>query len=121
MQRVLRSCLDPLPRLISLKSLIGVVLMVLAGTGLSVYEYLETAVPPVRAADRSVDEPARACAEEKAATTRSNAPRSALDLDRRMGWGYASDSVGSSSSGRCDPSRVESPAMFDAVEHESGS
>jgi len=93
MQRVLRSCLDPLPRLISLKSLVGVVLMVLAGTGLSVYEYLETATP-VRAAARSVDEPVRACAEEKVASPRSDAPRSALDLDRRMGWGYASDSAG---------------------------
>ena len=48
MKRVLRSCFEPLPRFMSTKSLVGLVLMLLAGTGLSVYEYLESSRPPER-------------------------------------------------------------------------
>lgn len=50
MKRVLRSCFDPLPRFMSTKSLIGLVAMVVVGTGISVYEYLESSRLPVHAA-----------------------------------------------------------------------
>jgi hypothetical protein len=56
MKSVLRSCFDPLPRFMSTKSLTGLVLMVLAGTGISVYEYLESSHAPVRAAPMASDE-----------------------------------------------------------------
>lgn len=50
MKRVLRSCLDPLPRFVSTKSLAAIVSIVLVGTAVSVFEYLESARPPVRRA-----------------------------------------------------------------------
>jgi hypothetical protein len=56
MKSVLRSCFDPLPRFMSTKSLTGLVLMVLIGTGISVYEYLESSHVPVRAAATASDE-----------------------------------------------------------------
>ena len=45
---MLRSCFDPLPRFMSMRSLAGLVAMVVLGTGLSVYEYLESTRPPQR-------------------------------------------------------------------------
>jgi hypothetical protein len=72
MKRVLRSCLDPLPRLISLKSLVAVVIVLLAGTGISVYEYLESAHLPMRNEVRAAAEstPAsRASAEDRSKCT----------------------------------------------------
>lgn len=56
MKSVLRSCFDPLPRFMSTRSLIGLVTMVLAGTGISVYEYLESSHAPVRAGSASFEE-----------------------------------------------------------------
>ncbi|MFO1009806.1 MAG: hypothetical protein U1F29_07045 [Planctomycetota bacterium] len=42
MKSVFRSCLDPLPRFLSMRGLLAVVLVVVAGTGLSVYEYVQS-------------------------------------------------------------------------------
>ena len=53
MKRVLRSCFDPLPRFMSTKSLTGLVVMVLIGTGISVYEYVESSHLPSRPAASS--------------------------------------------------------------------
>lgn len=53
MNRVLRSCFDPLPRFMTMKSLACVVAMVVLGTGISVYEYLESSVPPQRPLSRA--------------------------------------------------------------------
>jgi hypothetical protein len=46
MKRVLRSCLDPLPRFLSTRALVAVVAFVVLGTALSVYEYVESGRPP---------------------------------------------------------------------------
>src|SRR5688572_5511177 len=46
MKRVLRSCLDPLPRFLSTRALLAVVAFVVLGTALSVYEYVESGRPP---------------------------------------------------------------------------
>ena len=56
MKSVLRSCFDPLPRFMSTRSLIGLVTMVLIGTGISVYEYLESSHAPVRAGSTVVED-----------------------------------------------------------------
>ncbi len=42
MNRVFRSCLDPLPRFLSTRGLAFVVLLVVGGTGFSVYEYVQS-------------------------------------------------------------------------------
>jgi hypothetical protein len=49
-KKVLRSCFDPLPRFLSTRGLAGVVVMLLGGTALSVYEYVESTRPPPRRA-----------------------------------------------------------------------
>ncbi|MBI5363471.1 MAG: hypothetical protein HZA53_09865 [Planctomycetes bacterium] len=49
MKRVFRSCLDPLPRFLSTRGLIAVVLIVVTGTALSVHEYLQSGREPERA------------------------------------------------------------------------
>lgn len=49
MKRVLRSCLDPLPRILSTRGLAAIVALVVSGTALSVYEYLESSRVPERA------------------------------------------------------------------------
>jgi|SRR6187402_740840 len=46
MKRVLRSCITPLPRFLTTRALAGLVLVLVAGTALSVHEYLETARAP---------------------------------------------------------------------------
>ena len=43
MKRVLRSCFEPLPRVMSTKSLTALVALLLVGTAISVIEYLESA------------------------------------------------------------------------------
>lgn len=63
MKSVLRSCFEPLPRFLSTKCLASLVAMVLVGTGISVYEYLEsTSVPP-----RSVESGSRTYLERSGA------------------------------------------------------
>lgn len=42
MKRVLRSCLDPLPRFLSTRGVLVVVVLVVAGTAVSVHEYVES-------------------------------------------------------------------------------
>lgn len=49
MKRVLRSCLDPLPRLLTTRGLAAIVALVVTGTALSVYEYVESSRVPERA------------------------------------------------------------------------
>lgn len=46
MKRVLRSCITPLPRFLTTRALAGLVLVLVAGTAVSVHEYLETARAP---------------------------------------------------------------------------
>jgi hypothetical protein len=54
MKSVLRSCFDPLPRFMSMKSLAAVVTLLLVGTTISVLEYLESSsVPPRRSSYES--------------------------------------------------------------------
>ncbi len=62
MKRVLRSCLDPLPRFLSTRGVLVVVALVVAGTAVSVHEYVESdhgsdsgwpSAPQVRAASPS--------------------------------------------------------------------
>jgi hypothetical protein len=48
MKRVLRSCFEPLPRFMSMKSLTAVVALLLVGTAISVVEYLESARSTMR-------------------------------------------------------------------------
>ena len=48
MKHVLRSCLDPLPRILSTRGLAAIVVLVLSGTALSVYEYVESGRMPGR-------------------------------------------------------------------------
>jgi hypothetical protein len=82
MKKVLRSCFDPLPRFLSMKSILGLVAMVLLGTGISVYEYLESArplqrssqqftAPAVITTERSTPE----VRESRAPLSRSDSPR----------------------------------------------
>ena len=74
MKRVLRSCFEPLPRFMSTKSLVGLVLMLLAGTGISVYEYLESARPLEKPAARAEAAPAGARGEVHAAEPQRTRP-----------------------------------------------
>jgi hypothetical protein len=53
MKRVLRSCLDPLPRILSTRGLAAIVLLVLSGTALSVHEYVESGRVPDRSWPRA--------------------------------------------------------------------
>lgn len=53
MKRVFRSCLDPLPRFLSTRGLVLVVLLVLTGTALSVHEYVRSGREPERAWPRA--------------------------------------------------------------------
>lgn len=80
MKRVLRSCLEPLPRFVSTKSLAAIVTIVLVGTAVSVFEYLESARPPVRRA--ALDSPCSpysigGCSESRACDASSTARQSA--------------------------------------------
>jgi hypothetical protein len=84
MKRVLRSCLDPLPRFLSTRGILLVVGLVVAGTAVSVHEYLESDRGPangwsnagsVHAADSGARAPARPFA---GCDTRGDAPCSVL-------------------------------------------
>jgi hypothetical protein len=46
MKRVLRSCLDPLPRFLSTRGVMAVVVLVVAGTAVSVHEFVESGRGP---------------------------------------------------------------------------
>jgi len=54
MKRVLRSCIDPLPRFLSTRGLLALVLLVLGGTGLSVHGLLQADAKPARSAGPQV-------------------------------------------------------------------
>lgn len=63
MKRLVRSCIDPLPRSLSTKSLALLVAMLLSGIGISVHEFLESRRAPERAA-QSVPSVLPECARE---------------------------------------------------------
>ena len=94
MKRVLRSCFEPLPRFMSTKSLAGLVVMLLVGTGISVYEYLESARP----LERHVEEGA-AFSEPSNRGRSSTAGRSvhAAERERSIECPAASDALPSPS------------------------
>jgi|SRR4051812_33078244 hypothetical protein len=57
MKRVLQSCFEPLPRFMSTKSLCAVVALLLVGTAISVFEYIESSREPIRRIDPCVVDP----------------------------------------------------------------
>lgn len=90
MKRVLRSCLDPLPRFLSTRAVLLVVGLVIAGTAVSVHEYLEndrsssagwTSAGSVHAAESDGRAPARGFA---GCDPQGDAPCSALPPSRRV-------------------------------------
>lgn len=79
MKRVLRSCITPLPRFLSTRGLAALVLVLVAGTALSVHEYLQTARTPRAAQARTpgqrASQPGEVRAAERTSAARSHASR----------------------------------------------
>jgi hypothetical protein len=123
MKRVLRSCLDPLPRFLSTRGLAFLVVMLVAGTGVSVYEYLESTqpigrhvarpaispLPEVQAADSNKD-PEKPVA--------SPNPASGTEAASQRWSGYPA--VGASPTARAPESKT-SPAFWEPTEEHLGS
>lgn len=76
MKRVLRSCITPLPRFLTTRGLAGLVLVLVAGTALSVHEYLQTARAPRAAQVRSPALRGSSSGEVRAAERSSHGERS---------------------------------------------
>lgn len=120
MKRVLQSCFDPLPRFMSMKSLAAVVTLLLVGTAISVFEYLESSRLPVRrpSAVSPLRERDNACqAAEKRGEWRSGAdvslpvecPRSACESASTSAQGSVWAAPGSDA--RCEV-RAAPPSVF---------
>ena len=126
MKRVLRSCFDPLPRFMSMKSLACLVAMVVLGTGISVYEYLESARPlerassPAQLAEPAACAPAPAVAAPRTRVSSSIAPQAAEVPARK--------SAASSGEFPCTPSgamasepKPATPSVWEPVAEQTGS
>jgi hypothetical protein len=73
MKRLVRSCIDPLPRSLSTKSLALLVVMLLSGIGISVHEFLESRRVPERAV-QSVQPVLQECTREEVHFPKASKP-----------------------------------------------
>src|SRR5687768_4994645 len=123
MKRVLRSCLEPLPRFLSTRGLASLVVMLVAGTGVSVYEYLESTQPIGRPGVRPAFSPlpevqAAECAQDSEKPVVSPCPAAGTEAASQRWGGYPE--VGASPTARA-PESKPAPAFWEPSEDHLGS